>query len=147
MKAVIQRVRTASVEIDNQICSQIGPGYLILLGVVKGDNLFQAEQLAGKIAALRIFEDDAGKMNRSLNEINGQVLVVSQFTLCADLAKGHRPSFGQAAPPDTAQKIYQHFVQQLNNLIINKPVQTGRFGARMQVKIQNDGPVTMVYEI
>jgi len=147
MKAVIQRVRAASVEIDNRICSRIGPGYLILLGVVKGDNLFQAEQLAGKIAALRIFDDDVGKMNRSLNQINGQVLVVSQFTLCANLAKGNRPSFEQAAPPDTAREIYQHFVQQLNNLIINKPVQTGRFGARMQVKIQNDGPVTMVYEI
>jgi len=147
MKAVIQRVRTASVEIDNKIHAQIGPGYLIFLGIAKGDDLPKAEQLAQKIAALRVFEDDQGKMNRSLNEINGEALVVSQFTLCADLYKGNRPSFDKAAPPDTARKIYQHFVEALNNLITHKPVRTGVFGARMQVKIQNDGPVTFVYEM
>lgn len=175
MKAVVQRVREASVEIDNKVhpvrksddnrntdsCgsggnvmklsngvhAQIGQGYLVLLGIAQGDDLAKAEQLAGKIAALRIFEDKQGKMNCSLNQINGQVLVVSQFTLCANLAKGNRPSFEQAAPPETARKIYQHFVESLNNLITHKPVQTGLFGARMQVKIQNDGPVTMTYEL
>lgn len=147
MKAVIQRVHGAAVEINNQVHTQIGRGYLIFLGIDKTDDFNKAQQLARSITSLRIFDDTQGKMNRSLNEINGEALVVSEFTLCADLTKGHRPSFDPAAPPETARKIYQHFVQTLDDLISHKPVQTGLFGAHMQVKIQNDGPVTFVYEV
>ncbi|HPP74445.1 MAG TPA: D-aminoacyl-tRNA deacylase, partial [Armatimonadota bacterium] len=135
MKAVVQRVQKASVTVDGSKISQIGQGLAVLLGVGKGDSDADAIKLADKIANLRIFEDEQGKMNLSLLDTGGQALVVSQFTLYADCRKGRRPGFDQAAPHDEADKLYQKFVEYLQNLGV--PVQTGQFQAKMLFEIQN----------
>jgi D-aminoacyl-tRNA deacylase len=142
MIAVVQRVISSSVTIDQSVVGAIGPGINVLLGVADGDGETDADYLAAKVANLRIFEDDRGKMNRSLIDMAGQMLVVSQFTLLGDCRKGRRPSFIKAAPPDLAERLYQHFVEKVKKLGVD--VQTGRFGAMMQVNIVNDGPVTLL---
>ena len=144
MRAVVQKVKESSVKADNEIIGQIGNGLLVLLGVAKEDVSSDAEYLAGKIANLRIFADENGKMNRSLIEIEGKMLVVSQFTLLGDCRKGRRPSFIDAAEPDKALELYQYFVKQVRGLGIF--VETGRFRAMMEVSLVNDGPVTLILE-
>jgi D-tyrosyl-tRNA(Tyr) deacylase len=144
MRAVIQRVKRASVEVNNQKIAHIHAGLLILLGIEKPDDLADAEYLAGKSADLRIFEDDAGKMNRSLLDTGGAALIVSQFTLLGDCRKGRRPGFSQAAPPEQAIPLYQHFIAQLKS--VGVPVETGQFQADMQVELVNDGPVTILLD-
>jgi D-tyrosyl-tRNA(Tyr) deacylase len=141
MKALLQRVGEASVEVGGRAIGAIGPGLLVLLGVEIGDSSAESDRLARKVAALRIFEDDAGKMNRSVHDIAGSVLVVSQFTLLADTRKGNRPSFTAAAPPALAEPLYEEFCARLRAAGV--PVVTGRFGARMTVRLANDGPVTI----
>ncbi|WP_319408850.1 D-aminoacyl-tRNA deacylase [uncultured Desulfosarcina sp.] len=142
MIAVVQRVISSSVTIDGSVAGAIGSGINVLLGVAAGDEETDADYLATKVANLRIFEDDRGKMNRSLVDIQGQMLVVSQFTLLGDCRKGRRPSFIKAAEPDLAQGLYHRFVERVKKLGVD--VQTGRFGAMMQVAIVNDGPVTLL---
>jgi len=144
MKAVIQRVSSASVTVDGQIVGQIAQGIMVLLGVEKGDTEAPADWLAEKIVGLRIFEDEAGKMNRSLTDIAGAVLAVSQFTLAGNCDKGRRPSFDTAAPADEGRRLYDYFVEALKRQ--NVPVQTGIFQADMQVALVNDGPVTFILE-
>lgn len=144
MRAVIQRVSTASVTVAGEVVGQIEQGVLVLLGVEKGDTETQADWLAEKIAGLRIFEDEAGKMNRSLADTNGAALVVSQFTLAGNCAKGRRPSFDSAAPAEEGRRLYDYFVTALKSLHI--PVATGIFQADMQVALVNDGPVTFILE-
>lgn len=144
MKAVIQRVSSASVTVEGQVVGQIGQGIMLLLGVEKGDSEAPADWLAEKIVGLRIFEDEQGKMNRSLVEIGGSVLAVSQFTLAGNCDKGRRPSFDTAAPADEGKRLYDYFVQALQRL--NVPVATGIFQADMQVALVNDGPVTFILE-
>jgi len=144
MRALIQRVRHASVIVDQNTVGEIGAGLVILLGVGPGDGDEQIEYLANKIANLRIFEDADGKMNRSLLDISGAALIVSQFTLYADTRKGRRPSFTDAAPPALAEMLVNRFVKKIGALGI--PTQTGQFGADMLVKIENDGPVTIWLE-
>ena len=144
MKALIQRVKQASVTIDEKLYSKIGEGILVLLGVEKGDDTTNAEKLADKIAKLRIFEDENGKMNKSIQDINGEILVVSQFTLCGDCKKGTRPSFDKSAPPEIAEKLYEYFTTQLKTLNIS--CKTGKFRAMMDVELINDGPVTFMIE-
>lgn len=144
MKAVIQRVSEARVEVANTIVGTIGRGILVLLGVEKGDGERDAAWLAEKIASLRIFEDEAGKMNLSVQDIGGEVLAVSQFTLAGNCAKGRRPSFDTAAPPEEANLLYEYFVDRLRKLDV--PVATGIFQADMQVHLVNDGPVTFVLD-
>ena len=141
MKALVQRVSEASVRVDDRLIGAIGPGLLVLLGVEAGDGIGEADLLARKIAALRIFEDDAGKMNRSVREAGGGALVVSQFTLSADLRKGNRPSFIRAAAPEVAEALYGDFCARLEAEGV--PVESGRFGAHMAVGLINDGPVTI----
>ena len=142
MIAVVQRVKNSSVLVDDQVVGKIGPGLNVLLGVADGDREADADFLAAKIAHLRIFEDPQGKMNRSLIDTGGQMLVVSQFTLLGDCRKGRRPSFIDAAPPALAERLYQRFIERIRDLKVD--VQTGRFGAMMQVSIINDGPVTLL---
>ncbi len=144
MKAVIQRVSSASVTVDGTVEGEISRGLLVLLGVEKGDQQAQADWLAEKIATLRVFEDDNGKMNRSLMDVGGAVLAVSQFTLAGNCAKGRRPSFDTAAPPDIGKLRYEQFVTALRQLQL--PVATGIFQANMQVALVNDGPVTFILE-
>lgn len=144
MKACIQRVSRAQVMIDGQVVAQIGRGMLVLLGVAAGDQPADAQALATKVAGLRIFEDDEGKMNRSLAEVGGAMLVVSQFTLLADCRKGRRPSFTDAAPPEQAAELYQAFVAAVQAEGI--PVATGRFRQHMEVELVNDGPVTLILD-
>lgn len=144
MRAVIQRVSRASVAIDGELVGSIGPGLLVLLGVTHDDTPAKAAWLADKIVNLRIFADDEGKMNRSLLESDGSVLAVSQFTLYGDSQKGRRPSFIAAARPELANPLYERFVHALMEHGV--PVQTGRFGAMMQVELVNDGPVTLILE-
>ena len=145
MKAVIQRVKRADVVVDGKIVGEIGKGFLILLGVVEGDTEKEAEILAAKTAKLRIFEDDNEKMNLSLTDVDGEVLVVSQFTLCADCKKGNRPSFTPSASPDIANELYRKYsALLLENGIKN--VENGVFGADMQVSLVNDGPVTIILD-
>ena len=141
MRAVVQRVSSARVEVEGEVTGSIGRGLLGLLGVGQGDTEKQAAWLAEKTAGLRIFEDDAGKMNLSVQDVGGSVLVVSQFTLYGDCRKGRRPSFTEAAPPDLADRLYQVFVSHLRALDI--PVETGVFQAKMEVHLVNDGPVTI----
>lgn len=141
MKALLQRVSEASVRVDGRVVGAIGPGLLILLGVEAGDGEAEAELLARKIAGLRIFADEAGKMNRSVREIGGKALVVSQFTLLADARKGNRPSFTAAAAPALAETLYETFCRRLEEQGV--AVETGRFAARMAVGLVNDGPVTI----
>ncbi|MBQ3498901.1 MAG: D-tyrosyl-tRNA(Tyr) deacylase [Clostridia bacterium] len=145
MKAVIQRVSRADVTIDGKTVGKIDKGYMILLGVVEGDTLECAELLAAKVAKLRVFEDENGKMNLSINDVGGEALVVSQFTLCADCKKGNRPSFTSSAQPDTANDLYIKFSQLLRDNGVKK-VENGVFGADMQVSLINDGPVTIIFD-
>ena len=145
MRAVVQRVSSARVTVAGAVAGEIGGGLLILLGVAQGDTEADGEWLAQKIAALRIFEDDAGKMNRSLVDTAGGALVVSQFTLLASTAKGTRPAFNAAAPPALAIPLYEKFVAQLATAL-GRPVATGRFGAMMDVALVNAGPVTLVID-
>jgi len=144
MRAVIQRVSSASVMVDGQVVGQIAQGIMVLLGVEKGDTEAPADWLAEKIVGLRIFEDEAGKMNRSLIDIGGAVLAVSQFTLAGNCDKGRRPSFDTAAPAEEGKRLYDYFVVALKRQ--NVPVQTGIFQADMQVALVNDGPVTFILE-
>ena len=144
MKAVIQRVKRASVKVERDIVGNINEGILVLLAVAKDDTILDASFLAEKIIHLRIFEDEAGKMNRSLKEIDGEMLVVSQFTLHGDCRKGRRPSFEQAADPKKAEELYGSFVDHIKKESI--PVQTGRFRAMMEIELVNDGPVTFVLD-
>ena len=142
MRAVIQRVRHASVSIGGQVKSAIGPGFLILLGIEAADTREDADWLCRKIAALRVFDDAGGVMNRSLTDVGGEALVVSQFTLMASYKKGNRPSYIRAAGHAHAIPLYEYFTQTLSGLLL-QPVSTGEFGADMQVELLNDGPVTI----
>jgi len=144
MRTVVQRVKESHVSVADEIVAQIGHGLLVLLGVAKGDTHKDAKYLADKISHLRIFEDHEGKMNRSLLETGGSMLVVSQFTLLGDCRKGRRPSFIQAARPEDADHLYKSFAGLVRDMGI--PVKTGRFGAMMAVSLINDGPVTIVIE-
>ena len=144
MRAVIQRVSRASVTIGGEEHSRIGAGMLVLLGVEKEDTQEDAQVLARRITELRIFEDDAGKMNRSIVETGGQILAVSQFTLLGDCRKGRRPSFDGAAPPDVARTLYQKFVDEID--VLGIPVSTGVFQAMMDVELVNQGPVTFILD-
>jgi len=144
MRAVIQRVKTCSVAVAGDKVATIQGGLLVFLGVAQQDESTDADYLAEKICNLRIFEDDAGKMNHSLLEITGEMLVVSQFTLLADCRKGRRPSFVNAAEPQKADNLYEYFVEKVRQKGIT--VETGRFGAMMAVSLINDGPVTIVLE-
>lgn len=145
MKAVIQRVSKASVTVDGELISSIGKGYLILLGVMDDDNEADADVLARKTSTLRIFEDEDGKMNLDIQNVDGEILAVSQFTLCADLKKGNRPSFGHSAHPDKANELYEYFCDKLIENGV-KSVKKGVFGADMKVELLNDGPVTILYD-
>lgn len=144
MKAVIQRVTRASVEVDGQVVGRIGIGLLVLLGVAKGDEECDLSYLVEKLQTLRIFGDDQGKMNRSLVDAGGALLVVSQFTLLGDTTKGRRPGFDLAAPPDEARALYEQAVNRLRTAGLK--VETGIFGAHMQVELLNDGPVTFILD-
>lgn len=141
MRALIQRVRRAQVDINDTTVGEIGPGVLILICAMQGDTEAQADKLAAKIAKLRIFKDDEGRMNRSIQDIGGAALVVSQFTLAADTSRGNRPGFSTAAPPAEGERLYEYFTAQVQAQGI--PVATGRFGADMAVSLVNDGPVTI----
>ncbi len=145
MKAVIQRVSRASVSVDSKIIGQIISGFLILLGVEKGDDETEAKVLASKIAGLRVFCDENDKMNLSLADINGGVLVISNFTLCGNCKKGRRPSFDNAARPETALPLYEYFCECMQDAGISL-VERGEFGADMKVDLLNDGPVTLIVD-
>lgn len=142
MIGLIQRVKKASVTIDNELFSSINAGILVLYGVEKGDEKEKAEKIADKISKLRIFEDENGKMNKSIKDISGEVLVVSQFTLAGNCAKGTRPSFDKAELPEKANEMYEYFIKQLKDKGL--PVKTGVFGAMMDIELINDGPVTFI---
>lgn len=144
MRAVVQRVTEGAVSVGEEIVGRIGNGLLVFLGVARQDNPTQAEILAGKIVHLRIFEDDGGKLNRSLLDVGGEMLVVSQFTLYGDCRKGRRPSFVDAAEPEKANALYDHFVAKVGEHGVR--VATGRFRALMAVSLVNDGPVTLILE-
>ncbi len=144
MRAVVQRVTQSSVTVSAEIVGQISHGLLVLLGVSQGDTLDDVKYLADKIVSLRVFEDDAGKMNRSLVEAGGAMLVVSQFTLMGDCRKGRRPSFDSAAPPAEAERLYEAFCSAVRTLGVQ--VETGRFRQNMQVALINDGPVTLLLD-
>ncbi len=144
MKAVVQRVTRGSVSVDGKILGAIGTGLVILLGVRNGDTAEDARYLAEKCANLRIFSDGQGKFNLSALEVNGEMLVISQFTIYGDTRKGRRPSFIDSAPPEAAEPLYQEFMQHLRNLGLR--VEAGEFGAMMNVEIHNDGPVTLIVE-
>lgn len=145
MKAVIQRVSSASVSVDGEVVGRCQKGYMILFGAEKGDGEKEAELLARKVSALRIFNDADDKMNLSILDVDGEILAISQFTLLADVKKGNRPSFINALEPDKANELYEHFCECLKNLGI-KNVAQGIFGADMQVSLINDGPVTILYD-
>ncbi|MGH1362910.1 MAG: D-aminoacyl-tRNA deacylase [Calditrichia bacterium] len=144
MKAILQRVTSGKVTVDDAITGQIDLGYVVLLGVGHDDDETDASYLAEKITHLRVFNDDDGKMNRSLLDVNGAVLAISQFTLFADTRRGRRPSFIDAASPDTANRLYEYFMKQLRELGVS--VEAGVFGAHMVVDIRNDGPVTILID-
>ncbi len=145
MRVVLQRVREASVTVEGRVIGEIGVGQLLLVGLKASDTTDQVEWMAEKVVGLRIFQDAAGKMNRTLADVNGSILVVSQFTLYGDVRKGRRPSFIEAAPPETAIPLYDRFVELLE---VRHPgrVATGKFGAMMDVMSTNDGPVTLVID-
>ena len=145
MRAVIQLVKEASVTVSESKTASIGPGLLVLLGIEETDNTEDVSWLAQKIARMRIFPDDDGKMNLSVQNVNGEILVVSQFTLHASTRKGNRPSFIQAAHSDFAQPLYENFVQELQQYC-NHSIQTGEFGAMMEVELVNNGPVTILID-
>ena len=142
MRAVVQRVSEARVRVDGEVVGEIGQGLCVLLGVSREDGEDEAARLADKVAKLRIFENEYGKFDRSLLEVDGDALVVSQFTLIADTTKGNRPSFSEAAAPEDAEQLYESFCAALREPGVR--VETGRFGARMAVELVNDGPVTIV---
>jgi D-tyrosyl-tRNA(Tyr) deacylase len=144
MKAVIQRVTHAAVEVDGEVIGRIDTGLLVLLGVAKEDNESDARYMVDKLIGMRIFSDSDGKMNRSLVDVGGKLLIVSQFTLLGDTTKGRRPGFDRAAPPEWARKLYEHVVAMVRDRGIH--VETGRFGAHMRVSLDNDGPVTFLLE-
>ena len=142
MKVLIQRVKRASVTIDNKLYSQIDKGILALVGIEKGDTIEQVQKMAKKLSGLRIFSDENDKMNLSILDVQGEMLIVSQFTLCGDCKKGTRPSFDKSAAPDIANKLYEDFVKEIQNYGIK--TETGVFGAMMDVELINDGPVTFI---
>ena len=144
MKAVIQRVKNASVSIGGNLFSSINAGILVLLGIEKGDSVQEAEYVCGKLLRLRIFEDENEKMNYSVADIKGEILVVSQFTLAGNVKKGNRPSFDNAMKPDEAEILYEKFVEMLK--LSDLKIETGKFGAMMEVSLVNDGPVTFIIE-
>ena len=139
MRAIVQRVSEAAVHVDGETMAEIGPGLLILLGVKAGDSAEQAERMAAKLEALRIFEDEQGKMNLNVRQVGGEILCVSQFTVYADTRKGNRPSFTEAAPTEEAHPLYQLVRERLN-------AEGGKFGAHMQISLVNDGPVTVILD-
>jgi D-aminoacyl-tRNA deacylase len=145
VRIVLQRVSEASVTVEGEVVSEIGSGLLLLVGVAAGDGEAQADWLAEKVAGLRIFNDEEGKMNLSVRDVGGEVLAVSQFTLLADTRKGKRPSFVRAAPPEEAEPLFDHFCERLPASGVGT-VETGSFGAMMEVALVNDGPVTIVLE-
>ena len=145
MKVLIQRVKEASVTIENQLFSKINSGILALVGIEKGDSSEQIEKMAQKLVNLRIFPDENDKMNKSILDIKGEMLIVSQFTLCASCKKGTRPSFDGSATPEIANSLYEEFVTKIKFFGI--PVKTGKFGAMMEVGLINDGPVTFMLEM
>ncbi len=140
MRAIVQRVSEAAVAVDGERIAAIGPGLVVLLGVRKGDGVQEADRMAGKLLALRIFEDDDGRMNRSVTDTGAEILCVSQFTLYGDTRKGNRPSFVEAAAPAEAEPLYERVLERLD-------ARGGRFGARMAVSLVNDGPVTVLVEV
>jgi D-aminoacyl-tRNA deacylase len=142
MRALVQRVSEASVIVQGSVTGQIGSGLLVLLGIKSDDTHERAELLARKVLQLRVFPDEQGKMNRSLLDISGELLIVPQFTLYGDTGKGNRPSYSKAATPETAEPLYEYFVKLCRNKSV--PVSTGVFGAHMQVRLVNDGPVTLM---
>jgi D-aminoacyl-tRNA deacylase len=144
LRAVVQRVSRAQVSVGDEVVGKIGPGLLVLVGVAKSDTQADTEYLATKIAGMRIFEDENGKMNLSLAETHGAVLAVSQFTLYGDVRKGKRPSFDEAATPELARELYEYFVAKIREVGIT--CETGRFQAMMQVELVNDGPVTILLD-
>jgi D-aminoacyl-tRNA deacylase len=145
VRAVCQRVARARVLCDERETGNVGAGLCVLLGVARTDGALEAERLAGKVARLRVFEDETGRFDRSLLDVGGAALVVSQFTLIANTAKGNRPSFAEAAPPEQAEPLYERFCDELRALAV--PVETGVFGARMRLELVNDGPVTIVLDV
>ena len=145
MKAVIQRVLSASVKVDGELVGSCNQGYMILLGAAEGDTEAEAELLAKKVSSLRVFCDENDKMNLSILDIDGEILAISQFTLCADVKKGNRPSFINALEPVAAEKLYKLFCQKLREFGVKK-VDEGIFGADMKVELINDGPVTILYD-
>ena len=145
MIALVQRVSSASVRVDGATVGEIERGLLVLLGVLDGDRPSEGDWLAAKVAALRVFPDGDGRMNRSLKDVDGQALVVSQFTLAGDVRRGTRPSYARAAPPEAAEPLYEAFVAALAGAL-GRPVATGVFGASMEVALVNDGPVTLWVE-
>jgi D-aminoacyl-tRNA deacylase len=144
MRLLVQRIAEAKVTVDGVEIGKAGPGLCLFIGVTNGDTAASAEYLAGKITALRIFEDEKGKFNRSLAEVGGEALVVSEFTLYGDCSRGRRPSFSQAAPPEEAERLYDHFIARLKDRGIK--VTTGKFQTKMEVSVTNDGPVTFILE-
>ncbi len=144
MIAVVQRVRRAAVRIDGQVVGSIGRGQLVLLGVAQGDSDEDARWLADKLVGLRIFDDSHGKMNLSLADVGGGMLIVSQFTLLGDCRKGRRPSYSRSASPEQAERLYETFIAAVGSHQV--PLATGRFGAMMEVELVNDGPVTLIVE-
>ena len=145
MKAVIQRVSEASVTVDGAVVGAIEKGFLVLLGVMDGDTEADADIMAAKVAKLRVFTDENDKMNLSVTDVDGEVLCVSQFTLCADVKKGNRPSFTPSAPPEEAERLYEYFMRRLRDEGVRN-VAHGVFGADMKVRLLNDGPVTILFD-
>ncbi len=144
MRVVLQRVARASVKVDGEVTGAIGPGFLLLVGLTHADGVDQLTWMAKKVVSLRLFRDDRGRMNRSLQDVGGRILAVSQFTLYGDAVKGRRPSFVAAAAPEQAEPLFERFVELLAGEGV--PVETGRFGAMMEVELINDGPVTLILE-
>ena len=145
MRAVVQRVKRTSVTVGGELKGSAGQGFNVLIGVMQGDTDAEAQLLAAKISKLRVFEDENGKMNKSVLDIGGEILVISQFTLCADIKKGNRPSFTDSAPPEEADRLYLAFCEHLREAGVKK-VETGVFAADMLVSMDNDGPVTIVMD-
>ena len=145
MRVVVQRVSEASVSVDGTVCARIGPGLLILVGIETGDGEADIGWLCGKLVRMRIFNDEDGKMNRSLQDIAGEALAISQFTLHASTKKGNRPGFTRAAPPEISRPLYRKFLEELRRLL-GRPVAEGQFGAMMKVQLINDGPVTILMD-
>lgn len=144
MKLVVQRVKRASVTVDNEVIGKIDKGYLVLLGVTHTDTKEVADYLVDKLLKLRVFDDENDKMNYDINKVNGELLIISQFTLYADTTGGNRPAFINAAKPDVAKPLYEYFCEQCKNKGVH--VETGKFGADMKVELLNDGPVTIIFE-